>query len=504
MPLHETTLDGKRRAARPADDNADTSSKANSFQARLAGTRTRRTRAASRWALALTGLFLFHPARAGITFDVSVEDMAGAEIAGLPPFSDFHDRIVRHVLAAGALWAGYLVGDAAVSVRVQLYPQANLPADNPELLADTPNTFRERTGFVRNENGLDTVEFAPAYKIRTGRAVDDSGLPDVTIRIGERYLKTMLFFDADPTNRTAAVPPGATEAFGRFVHELGHALGFNGFFRGDGIYDPIAKRSTFDRYITWDGAEATFNGPLATAFYGGPVPLTANARGHLGSDADPRLFSLAAAEAMNGETVYEGMRYNVSELDVRILCDIGVPCVLQAASASPDRTPAAAQEQQQAAIEYYHAGLDHYFVTALPDEIAKLDSGSIAGWQRTGRSFPVFPANAAGRASVCRFFSASFAPRSSHFYSALPSECDLLKSNPDWQYEGEAFAVALPDAAGNCAYPLVPLYRFYNNGQGGAPNHRYATASDVREEMLARGWVAEGAGPMDVAACVPH
>jgi len=502
MLLHETTLEGKHRAAFPADGSAASSSRATSCHARLAGTPARRTSALFRWALALTGFFLLHPAHAQITFDVSVEDMPGEQMAGLPPFSDFHDRIVRHVLAAGAQWGQYLVGKAAISVRVQLYPQADLPADNPELLADTPNTFRDRTGLVRNEDGMDTVEFAPAYRIRTGRAVDDSGLPDVTIRIGEQYLKTTLFFDADPTNRTAPVPPGATEAFGRFVHELGHALGFNGFFRGDGTWDPIAKRSTFDRYIVWNGVEATFNGPLATAWYGGPVPLTADARGHLGSEADPRLFGLAAAEAMNGETVYEGTRYNVSELDVRILCDIGVPCVLQAAAASPQRAPAAAAGEPRA-VEYYHAGLDHYFVTALPDEIAKLDGGSFAGWQRTGRSFSVFPADAAGRAPVCRFFSAAFAPKSSHFYSALPNECDLLKGNPAWQYEGEAFAVALPDAAGNCPDSLVPLYRFYNNGQGGAPNHRYATASDVRDEMLARGWVAEGAGAMGVAACVP-
>jgi hypothetical protein len=30
-------------------------------------------------------------------------------------------------------------------------------------------------------------------------------------------------------------------------------------------------------------------------------------------------------------------------------------------------------------IEYYHAGFDHYFITANTDEIARLDDGSIAG-----------------------------------------------------------------------------------------------------------------------------
>ena len=36
------------------------------------------------------------------------------------------------------------------------------------------------------------------------------------------------------------------------------------------------------------------------------------------------------------------------------------------------------------AIEYYNASLDHYFVTSFANEIADLDGGVFAGWQRTG------------------------------------------------------------------------------------------------------------------------
>jgi photosystem II stability/assembly factor-like uncharacterized protein len=43
-----------------------------------------------------------------------------------------------------------------------------------------------------------------------------------------------------------------------------------------------------------------------------------------------------------------------------------------------------------AVIEYYHDGLDHYFVTMNPDEIAKLDHGIITGWVRTGRRFNAY------------------------------------------------------------------------------------------------------------------
>ena len=35
------------------------------------------------------------------------------------------------------------------------------------------------------------------------------------------------------------------------------------------------------------------------------------------------------------------------------------------------------------AVEYYNAALDHYFVTSMPNEIAKLDAGGFVGWQRT-------------------------------------------------------------------------------------------------------------------------
>ena len=48
-------------------------------------------------------------------------------------------------------------------------------------------------------------------------------------------------------------------------------------------------------------------------------------------------------------------------------------------------------------------------------------------------------------ATVCRFFSAAFAPKSSHFYTNMPYECDLAKTYPAWTFEGEVFNI--PGAA---------------------------------------------------------
>lgn len=151
-------------------------------------------------------------------------------------------------------------------------------------------------------------------------------------------------------------------------------------------------------------------------------------------------------------------------------------------------------------VEYYHAGFDHYFITAITDEIQKLDNGTFVGWARTGLSFNVF-ASGASNATVCRFFSTAFDPKSSHFYTPVASECATVKTNPNWQFEGEVFNVDLP-VAGECAANRRPLYRLYNNGQGGAPNHRYTTDLSVRAQMMGLGWIPEGDG-IGVIACVP-
>jgi hypothetical protein len=159
--------------------------------------------------------------------------------------------------------------------------------------------------------------------------------------------------------------------------------------------------------------------------------------------------------------------------------------------------------QNGTAIEYFHAEFGHYFVTAFPDEAAAIDAGVVKGWQRTREQFAVFPAGGASGNAVCRFFSATFAPKSSHFYTPIASECDEVKADPVWQFEGIAFNLSLPDAAGACPAGTTLLYRLYNDGQSGAPNHRYTTRWDLFLAMRGLGWVPEGNGNTFAFACVP-
>jgi serine protease len=155
------------------------------------------------------------------------------------------------------------------------------------------------------------------------------------------------------------------------------------------------------------------------------------------------------------------------------------------------------------AVEYFHAGFGHYFITAIPGEVAALDGGGQAGWARTGYTFKVYATAHAAAVPVCRFFTVAYPPKSSHFYTPDANECSALKTNPNWTFEAEVFHAGLPAIDGSCAAGTVPVYRVYNQGQGGAPNHRYTTDLGVRAQMLAQGYKAEGYG-IGVALCVPQ
>ena len=85
-----------------------------------------------------------------------------------------------------------------------------------------------------------------------------------------------------------------------------------------------------------------------------------------------------------------------------------------------------------------------------------------------------------------------------------PAECAIRQADPAWTQESaDAFDIAVPTADGSCAEGLTPVYRLYNNGQGGAPNHRYTTDLTVRAQMLTQGWMPEGVGPNTVQMCSP-
>ena len=155
-------------------------------------------------------------------------------------------------------------------------------------------------------------------------------------------------------------------------------------------------------------------------------------------------------------------------------------------------------------VEFYNAALDHYFVTAYPGEIAKLDNGTFVGWQRTGQSFKAFDAadTSPGSAPVCRFYGLPSVGLDSHFYTAFPEECEYVVRNFSgaWQFESaNIFEVAVSEKTGECPQGFRPLYRTFN--QRSDINHRYATDERIQAAMVVKGWRPEGFGP-GVSMCV--
>lgn len=157
-------------------------------------------------------------------------------------------------------------------------------------------------------------------------------------------------------------------------------------------------------------------------------------------------------------------------------------------------------------VEYYSAGLDHYFMSAGVDEIAIVDRGGAGDWKRTGQVINAWArAQDAppGAVPVCRFYARG---PNSHFYTGSASECQYLKSLEQqqraeaaakgqpflgWGYETIAFYAIVPQN-GQCPSGMRPVYRAYNNGasKSGA-NHRFTKDLGQRAAMSV-GWLDEG------------
>ncbi|HSC99882.1 MAG TPA: DUF5666 domain-containing protein [Casimicrobiaceae bacterium] len=146
--------------------------------------------------------------------------------------------------------------------------------------------------------------------------------------------------------------------------------------------------------------------------------------------------------------------------------------------------------QTSRAVEFRNDRLGHYFITAYQQEIAALDSGAFGGeWKRTGESFGV-----GGTHAVCRFYGMPPRGPDSHFFTADGAECEhVMAEFAPWTFEAHAFAIAVPDATGQCARGLVPVHRFYNQPtRTDDTNHRYTVSAQAYAETTALGWLHEG------------
>ena len=145
-------------------------------------------------------------------------------------------------------------------------------------------------------------------------------------------------------------------------------------------------------------------------------------------------------------------------------------------------------------VEFFHAGLDHYFYTGDAGEIAAIEAGNVGpGWVRTGKSFRAVTEQGCpftnGQTVVYRFFGVPGRGPNSHFFTRDRAECSLVDMSGQWSLEGVPFWAGALGADGTCATG-VPLYRAWR--PFGDSNHRFTTDRAVLADMVARGWVDEG------------
>lgn len=149
------------------------------------------------------------------------------------------------------------------------------------------------------------------------------------------------------------------------------------------------------------------------------------------------------------------------------------------------------------ALEFHNTVLDHYFLAAGADEIASIQAGNAGpGWELTGQSFKAWlapPDPSFAAVPVCRFYGTPAGGPNSHFFTAEPDECDQVKRNGGWYYEGTGFYIRRVDASGHCPAGYLAVERAYNNGfPRNDSNHRFSTSDSTMRSMASQGWGVEG------------
>lgn len=169
-------------------------------------------------------------------------------------------------------------------------------------------------------NGRSLLSDGVAFEIRTG--IDPNGAaPDLEVFFDVDFLTR--FYWVNPFDGSRP-PAGMTDLVSVIAHEVGHALGFNGFRNSVTSELAATVLSTFDSLVEIAGGKPYFVGANAMAQYGGPVPLTQGNLFHLGNSGGPG--AELTAHLMNGIVLAAG-RPQPTLLDVAVLSDTGLPTI---------------------------------------------------------------------------------------------------------------------------------------------------------------------------------
>lgn len=232
------------------------------------------------------------------------------------------DLIIANAVAAGRIWANEF--NANPSARIQVTLKVVSTGNGRFSGASVVNTIIGKSG------ARWIVEEGSAHEIRTGKDVNGAAAPDARIEVDPSYVNNEMWLDPQPAQRTATVPSNRLDGVSVMLHELGHALGFNGLRNWQTGELPTEFMGIYDTFITVgsNGVSDTFTGTNAVANYGKVVPL---AKGVVGSrfyhygDASTAKTDGLAFNLMTGNFFMYGIRYQIAPIDRAFLKDLGAP-----------------------------------------------------------------------------------------------------------------------------------------------------------------------------------
>jgi hypothetical protein len=222
--------------------------------------------------------------------------------------------LLSNIQAAFSLWAANINSSAAVTATVRIVSNTQTGRID---CASTSNKFLKTVG------GVSIWEESAAYKLRTGLSVN-VGQPDLVIQIDPVYLTQELWLDSRPKLRIDPVPSNKIDAVSIFTHELAHAFGFQ-TFRNLQTGDPLQGYMTvYDQFVVVNGSLFTFSGVNANKEFGFVELTSTNTTQNIRHLADS-LSDPLANDLMNGIEYNHGTRYYISNTDLGILKDLGLP-----------------------------------------------------------------------------------------------------------------------------------------------------------------------------------
>jgi Ca2+-binding RTX toxin-like protein len=237
--------------------------------------------------------------------------------------------LVYDLQQALAQWSKYITGLGNLVVELNIVQTAEGRADG----GPTSSVF------AGTDSGRTVYEFSSYYEMTTGQHVSGT-TSDIIINISPAYFANLdLSRDLNYGEQSASNTYNPVYIL---MHELLHGFGQVGFYSQSGVL-PSGYESTFDKYIQKNpNGTASFVGPNVEAANGGPLTLTTSSTygenyyhfGNTVSDiyntpstvADPLTLDL-----MNGVVFFYNYQYQVSQLDLGVLKDLGyaTPTYLQ-------------------------------------------------------------------------------------------------------------------------------------------------------------------------------